>query len=318
VQQPHHHPGSHPHPSLTSQKTWPSPAAFWKEVDADLAGGWYGKAVAYWDAQPATDDGVLGGHADAVADADVAQSDAFLKRVLGADRVGAAAAGRLALTAADCGAGVGRVSKDLLLRFFSTVDVIEPSAHLLATAKKRLAGAVKAGGLVGAPRAFLQTGLQGWDPAPGAYDVIWVQWALLYLTDGELVGYCGVAKSGWKRGGARPSLFTSLSLSPSNPHPHAADAIAFLRRAATALKPGGALVIKENVCASGFVVDMADRSLTRSHAYMLDLGRAAGLSLLADARQRGFPAGLFGVRMYAWAPGGGGSGGGGGGRRGGV
>jgi len=246
------------------QKTYASPADLWREVEADLAGGWYGKAVAYWDAQPATDDGVLGGHADAVSAADVEQSEAFLRRVLGPARLDAAGGGRgPPLVAADCGAGVGRVSKDLLLRFFATVDIIEPSAHLLAAAKARLADAVKAGsGLVGQPRTFLQSGLQAWAPPAASYDVIWVQWALLYLTD--------------------------------------ADAVAFLRRAAGALKPGGVLVVKENIAASGFVVDREDRSLTRSHPYMLDLGKAAGLTCVADARQRGFPAGLFGVRMYAW------------------
>ena len=62
------------------------------------------------------------------------------------------------------------------------------------------------------------------------------------------------------------------------------------------------------MAAAGFVVDRDDRSLTRSHPYMLDLGRAAGLEGVADARQRGFPAGLFGVRMYAWRGGGRGGG----------
>jgi len=28
-------------------------------------------------------------------------------------------------------------------------------------------------------------GLQGFRPEQGRYDVIWVQWALLYLTDGK-------------------------------------------------------------------------------------------------------------------------------------
>ena len=260
---------------LATQKAYASPADLWREVEADLEGGWYGKAVAYWDAQPATDDGVLGGHADAVAAADVEQSEAFLARALGPRRLAAAAAGgkkgEPPLVAADCGAGVGRVSRDLLLRFCAVVDLVEPSAHLLAAARARLGSAVKeaGAGLVGAPRAFLQTGLQAWAPAPASYDVVWVQWALLYLTD--------------------------------------ADAIAFLARAAGALKPGGVLVVKENVAASGFVVDREDRSLTRSHPYMLDLGRAAGLTCVADARQRGFPAGLFGVRMYAWRKAGGGS-----------
>ena len=221
-----------------TQKTYASPAELWREVEADLEGGWYAKAVQYWDAQPATDDGVLGGHADAVAGADVAQSEAFLLKVVGPARLEAAAAGKLALAAADCGAGVGRVSKDLLLRFFAHVDLVEPSAHLLASARARLGEAVAAGGagggragarLVGQPRAFLQCGLQAWNPAPATYDVVWVQWALLYLTDGEMreierdereemrTGEGGGARLG--RDGVRGGTgFISLSLS-SQPFP---------------------------------------------------------------------------------------------------
>jgi hypothetical protein len=38
---------------------------------------------------------------------------------------------------ADCGAGVGRVSEQLLLRHFAQVDLVEPSQHLLGTAQVR-------------------------------------------------------------------------------------------------------------------------------------------------------------------------------------
>ena len=47
--------------------------------------------------------------------------------------------------------------------------------------------------------------------------MIWVQWALLYLTD--------------------------------------QDAVAFFQRCKTGLAPGGIIVVKENICAKGFVVD---------------------------------------------------------------
>lgn len=134
------------------------------------------------DRQEASYDGVLGGHA-AVSDADVRESAAFLRGVLGAERYDAAAAGTLPLTAVDCGAGVGRVSEQLLLRVFATVDVLEPSGHLLEKAKAALTGAAAAG-LRGAADRFLQAGLQDFHPEPGRYDVIWVQWAMLYLTDG--------------------------------------------------------------------------------------------------------------------------------------
>ena len=30
-----------------------------------------------------------------------------------------------------------------------------------------------------------QAGIEAHDPEPGRYDIIWLQWAALYLTDGE-------------------------------------------------------------------------------------------------------------------------------------
>jgi protein N-terminal methyltransferase len=38
----------------------------------------------------------------------------------------------------DCGAGVGRVTHELLLHFFQEVDLLEPSQPLLECAKKNL------------------------------------------------------------------------------------------------------------------------------------------------------------------------------------
>lgn len=31
---------------------------------------------------------------------------------------------------------------------------------------------------------FIQCGLEAFEPEAGRYDIIWVQWALMYLTDG--------------------------------------------------------------------------------------------------------------------------------------
>ncbi len=42
------------------------------------------------------------------------------------------------LVALDCGAGIGRVSEQLLLHLFDEVDLVEPSRHLLDTARRRL------------------------------------------------------------------------------------------------------------------------------------------------------------------------------------
>ena len=36
-----------------------------------------------------------------------------------------------------------------------------------------------------APGEFICAGLQQLEPPPGKYDCVWIQWCLLYLTDGE-------------------------------------------------------------------------------------------------------------------------------------
>jgi hypothetical protein len=75
-------------------------------------------------------------------------------------------------TASDCGAGVGRVSEQLLLHHFNTVDLLEPSRHLLDAAQKNLKAAVAGGSF---PQGHslgqcLCQGLQEFDPQPGRCD----------------------------------------------------------------------------------------------------------------------------------------------------
>jgi protein N-terminal methyltransferase len=171
--------------------------------------GEYEKAVGYWDAQPATCDGVLGGFGH-VSDADLRDSEELLLRALSGPLEESAKKDGRRLVAVDCGAGVGRVTGGLLLRHFQQVDLLEPSRHLLDTAVRDLAARAAefpAGHKVG---RVICKGLQEWEPlAPPAeeegggaqgggavagekeeagaprYDCIWVQWCLLYLTDGE-------------------------------------------------------------------------------------------------------------------------------------
>jgi protein N-terminal methyltransferase len=86
---------------------------------------WYTTAVDYWDRQEASVNGVLGGYGH-LTSPDVRDSRAFLKKAWGASLSEAQAQGR-PLAALDCGAGVGRVSEQLLLHHFQEVDLVEPS-----------------------------------------------------------------------------------------------------------------------------------------------------------------------------------------------
>ena len=54
----------------------------WSTVEgSDKQTEWYAASVGYWDKQEASYDGVLGGYGH-VSDADIAESDKFLKKVL--------------------------------------------------------------------------------------------------------------------------------------------------------------------------------------------------------------------------------------------
>ena len=58
--------------------------------------------------------------------------------------------------------------------------------HLIRKAKQRLTGRGSKPFPAGHRAVnFFQQGLEEFDPEPQRYDVIWVQWAMLYLTDGE-------------------------------------------------------------------------------------------------------------------------------------
>eukprot|EP00286_Rhodomonas_abbreviata_P008534 CAMPEP_0181328370 /NCGR_PEP_ID=MMETSP1101-20121128/22671_1 /TAXON_ID=46948 /ORGANISM="Rhodomonas abbreviata, Strain Caron Lab Isolate" /LENGTH=131 /DNA_ID=CAMNT_0023437237 /DNA_START=213 /DNA_END=605 /DNA_ORIENTATION=- len=96
------------------------------KVDPQSADGWYGKGVKYWDGIDATVDGVLGGFGK-VTDVDMKESCEFLLDLQKKNLLTIADPSR----AADCGAGIGRISEGLLCKMFSTVDLVEPVGHLL-------------------------------------------------------------------------------------------------------------------------------------------------------------------------------------------
>lgn len=190
------------------------------------------------------------------------------KEFVGAEfarRFGAGGPGKRCL---DCGAGVGRVTKTCLLELFEEVDLVEPLGHFLDQAKDELD---LENGKPG-PRVkelakrghravrFVQEPLEEFQPEPGRYDCVWVQWCIGHLTDDDFVE--------------------------------------FYARCKRALRPGGLFVLKENTCSKGFVVDKDDSSLTRSHQYFLELFARCGLTVLKTATQKNFPKELFPVRMY--------------------
>ncbi len=158
-------------------QAWAAPSEFWQ--DSSYRATWYSKAIAYWENNeevPATVDGVLGGFA--VLDApDVRASRRFLTQA----RDAAGQSGEF--VAADVAAGIGRVTKHVLLPCgAASVDVLEPARTLREAAFEFVdAPATVEGVEVGAMAAkcrFLAAPMQDWAPSSSSYDVIWAQWCV--------------------------------------------------------------------------------------------------------------------------------------------
>ncbi|KAI8525784.1 hypothetical protein RHMOL_Rhmol13G0256900 [Rhododendron molle] len=222
---------------------------------------WYHKGVGYWEGVEASVDGVLGGYGH-VNEPDIKSSEAFLNTLL-VDRF-PSGEGNQHLVALDCGAGIGRVTKNLLIRYFNEVDLLEPVSHFLEAARENLSpdnliilDSHKASNFYCVP-------LQEFTPDAGKYDVIWVQWCIGHLTDDDFVS--------------------------------------FFKRAKDGLKPGGLFVLKENIARTGFVLDKEDRSVTRSDLYFKELFDRCGLHIYKSKDQKGFPEELFQVKIYALTP----------------
>lgn len=223
---------------------------------------WYAKGIEYWDEVTADVDGVLGGFGH-VSGADARDNAKLLRDALGETLAARRASGEKTV-ALDCGAGVGRVTGTFLIEHFDEVDLVEPCGHFLAAAEAD--AHVRGDDRDDGHRAvnFFKEPLEEFKPEIGRYNVVWIQWCVGHLTDDDLV--------------------------------------AFLQRCKEGLKPGGMIVLKENNTASGFVLDLEDSSITRSHEYFLYIIEKAGMTCVEHRLQTGFPPELFQVRMYAIKP----------------
>lgn len=221
----------------------------WKhELQGDLYDkqtGWYGKAIHYWEKAPANLSGVLGG-LDELHKVDVPETKAFLSKYL----VGEHKRER----ALDCAAGIGRVTKHVLAPMYETVDVLEPLPHMLEQAKTELKG-LRIG-------QFILGSMEGTPLPANTYDLIMIQWAVIYLTDEDFVRFFAKCKQ--------------------------------------ALRPHGYVVLKENCSLKEkFLVDKEDSSLTRSDGHYKALFKAAGLVVTAEEMQKNWPHDCIPVKMYA-------------------
>lgn len=137
----------------------------------------YSNAQNYWKDIPPTVDGMLGGYGS-ISSIDINGSKAFLQKFLG-DGEGKTGSG----CALDCGAGIGRITKRLLLPLFKTVDLVDVTQEFLDKAKTYLGDDGKRVG------NYFCCGLQDFVPESGRYDVIWIQWVIGHLTDDHLIDF---------------------------------------------------------------------------------------------------------------------------------
>lgn len=225
----------------------------------------YCKAKKYWSEAPATVNGMLGGlgHINTI---DVEGSVNFLNGLKNISNN----------YALDCGAGIGRVSKNLLIPRFKKVDIVEQDENFSNAAKdycklKNIDDEVKELNSLQANAEFIglcevfNMGLQQFSPNPNKYDLIWSQWVLGHLTDHDLLQF-----------------FSRIKLGLTN---------------------SGYFVMKENTTSSGKIeVDDADSSVTRPLKVYEKILRDAGYRIVKKTKQQNFPKGLYPVYMIACKP----------------
>jgi protein N-terminal methyltransferase len=133
---------------------------------------------------------------------------------------------------------------------------------------------------------YICQGLQDFVPEAGRYEAIWAQWCLGHLTDCGFFALLAIDTT----------LTGSLVLTPSS---QPADLVAFFVRCKRGIKPNGMLFVKENITRK-FTIDMdeSDSSVTRSDEILKGIFEKAGLRILKEKEQDGFPADIFPVKMW--------------------
>jgi len=161
--------------------------------------------------------------------------------------------------ALDCGAGIGRVTKQVLLNYFDKVDLLEQSQSFIDKSREYIG-----------EKAFEEqvdnlfcAGLQDFKPKEDCkYDVIWCQWVTGYLTDQDFVTFLVKCKNQLKPNG----LIVIKDNHTSSEEPDD---------------------------------DMSDSSVTRPYWQFLKIFRDANLTVACERRQVKFPKGLYPVKMFA-------------------
>jgi protein N-terminal methyltransferase len=182
----------------TIEEMWHYEGFLKGEDDNDNASRWYDKSHTYWEKEEnvqATIDGMLGGFA-VLSERDIAASHSFLRNVIACrPLLNTKITNGDSSRSCECGAGIGRLTKGLLLPFgFQNCDLVETSPRLVHAAPEYIGEHFE-------KCTFICKGLQDFNPKPKTYDVIWIQWVIAYLTDWDLVNFLNRMGNALKEGG---------------------------------------------------------------------------------------------------------------------
>ncbi|VDK42451.1 unnamed protein product [Anisakis simplex] len=148
----------------------------------------YEKAEAYWASVSCDVDGMLGGFAHLHLP-DMSDSKKFISNLKAKNYL------MNYERAIDCGCGIGRITKHLLLPIFKTVDMVDVTENFIAESSKYIGADDKRVG-----QKFV-CGLQDFEPLEHYYDLIWVQWVTGHLTDEDFMRFFRRCKDGIREGG---------------------------------------------------------------------------------------------------------------------
>lgn len=221
-------------------------------------------AVDYWTGTEASVDGMLGGYPQ-VSRIDLQQSANFLAKLRRSSSNHPPS--QKLKRVVDCGAGIGRITLGLLSKVSEIVDVVEPVEKFTREISEGESfKEIRDQGGVG---KIWNVGLEAWHPKPEEYmyDIIWIQWCVGQCTDTQVHD--------------------------------------LLLRIQPCVTKGGWIIVKENLSnepSGQDIYDETDSSVTRTDEKLRQIFASAKLKLVSTELQRGFPKGLYGVRMYALQP----------------
>ncbi len=161
--------------SSSPPRVFKSLASLW---EAFPSASWYPTGASYWHKTSADEHGMLGGLLELKLPDETA-SLKLLQTLQNSTQEEQQQQQRQPLgkkRACDVGGGIGRVSKNVLLKLFERVDLVEQNPGFLEQASKDLPEVGR-----------ICCGLQDFVPPEGEYDLIWTQWVTGHLRDEHFV-----------------------------------------------------------------------------------------------------------------------------------